>query len=272
MHRAVYIVNHPIQRQASLLRRIASGCIPRRLRLPLRFWWARCKQTLEPELIFVSKQDWRSGIAVDVGAGHGMYSYALAKVFDRVEAFEPNLRNAADLYSMRSGKIVIRGEALSDRVGESILHIPVSSRGVEYGGLGTLHQETLPPADQVRVYEITTRTLDSYDFENVVFIKIDVETHERQVLDGAGSTIERCRPTFLIEVKPPARAEVWNFFLARDYRCFFLERNRLCSVTLVADFAANSGENFFWLPAESVGISGQPGVVSVNKTSTWPNE
>jgi FkbM family methyltransferase len=260
MYRAAHIVSRPIRFPVLFLRRLAHGCIPSHLRLPLRFWWARCKQALEPELIFLSKQNWRSGIAVDVGAGHGVYSYALARVFDRVEAFEPNTTNAADLYGMRSDKIMIHSEALSDHEAESTLYSPISSSGVEYSGWGSLNLQMLPPASAVRSRIVRTRSLDSYHLENVAFIKTDVEGHEISVLEGAIETIARWRPMILTEVKPVSRTSVWDFFTGRQYRCFFLESNRLCPVTLMAGFATNSGENFFWLPEESVRTSQKPGV------------
>jgi hypothetical protein len=42
-------------------------------------------------------------------------------------------------------------------------------------------------------------TLDSFDFENVDYIKIDVEGFEKKVLLGGARTIERCNPVIVIE-------------------------------------------------------------------------
>jgi hypothetical protein len=92
------------------------------------------------------------------------------------------------------------------------------------------------------------------------------------MLSGAIETITRWRPMILIEVKPGSRTAVWDFFNERQYRCFSLERDQLCAVTLAASFAANSGENFFWVPVESVRAWQEPGVVNLEQTNTWPNE
>ena len=46
---------------------------------------------------------------------------------------------------------------------------------------------------------VQTRTLDSFSFHNVGFIKIDIEGHELAVISGARNTIEQSRPAFLIE-------------------------------------------------------------------------
>ena len=44
------------------------------------------------------------------------------------------------------------------------------------------------------------RSLDSFGFERVSLLKIDVETYENEVLDGALDTIRRNRPVMLIEI------------------------------------------------------------------------
>ena len=44
------------------------------------------------------------------------------------------------------------------------------------------------------------RTLDSFGFENVSLIKIDVEGHENQVLAGAANLIRASKPAILIEI------------------------------------------------------------------------
>ena len=49
--------------------------------------------------------------------------------------------------------------------------------------------------------DIPMRTLDSFNLENVDFIKIDCEGYEENVLRGAMDTIRRCRPVVLVEQK-----------------------------------------------------------------------
>jgi FkbM family methyltransferase len=48
------------------------------------------------------------------------------------------------------------------------------------------------------------RTLDSYDFADVDYIKIDCEGYEYEVLLGAWETIKRFRPRICVEQKPHA--------------------------------------------------------------------
>lgn len=57
----------------------------------------------------------------------------------------------------------------------------------------------LVPGDDVPVV-----TLDSFNLQDVSFIKIDAEGWECDVLEGARDTITRCRPVMLIEVNESA--------------------------------------------------------------------
>jgi len=72
--------------------------------------------------------------------------------------------------------------------------------------------------------EIDQRTLDSYAFEDVDIIKIDVEGYELLVLEGADQTIANNRPIVQIEcveIQPRAFGrtiqELFDYFNDRDY-------------------------------------------------------
>lgn len=63
---------------------------------------------------------------------------------------------------------------------------------------------------------VETRTLDSYELNNVRFIKMDVEGHEVAVLRGAAETIQRNHPLLIIEGDHGADdivslVESWNY-------------------------------------------------------------
>lgn len=53
------------------------------------------------------------------------------------------------------------------------------------------------------LFDVEIATLDSFNFEDVDCIKIDVEGYEYNVLKGAEQTIRRCRPVVQLEVVPP---------------------------------------------------------------------
>lgn len=71
---------------------------------------------------------------------------------------------------------------------------------------------------------VPQKTLDSYNFENVDIIKIDVEGYELEVLKGASQTIANNRPIVQVEcVETQPRAfgttiqDLFDFFNTRDY-------------------------------------------------------
>ncbi|NCZ70752.1 MAG: FkbM family methyltransferase [Actinobacteria bacterium] len=51
--------------------------------------------------------------------------------------------------------------------------------------------------------EVEVRPLDSYEFDSVSVIKIDVQGYEPRVLNGAIETIKRHKPVIFIEVESP---------------------------------------------------------------------
>lgn len=77
-----------------------------------------------------------------------------------------------------------------------------------------------------QLVEVPKRTLDSYKFEDVDAIKIDVEGSELLVIQGAADTIDRCRPSVQVEIVPKQCAifgydpqALYDFFADRDYVC-----------------------------------------------------
>jgi hypothetical protein len=50
------------------------------------------------------------------------------------------------------------------------------------------------------IYTVQIETIDSYNFQDVGFIKIDVEGYEKFVLEGAQQLIQTSRPTIQLEI------------------------------------------------------------------------
>ena len=53
----------------------------------------------------------------------------------------------------------------------------------------------------IKVYLFKLGDLDEYNFSDVNFIKIDVEGHEHEVIEGARETIKKFKPTMVIEME-----------------------------------------------------------------------
>lgn len=76
------------------------------------------------------------------------------------------------------------------------------------------------------VVNVPCRTIDSYNFDDVDAIKIDVEGTELFVIEGAQDTIDRCRPSVQVEIVPDQCGrygyqpqDLYDFFAKRDYVC-----------------------------------------------------
>lgn len=149
-----------------------------------------------------------SGLCLDVGANIGFMTMALASKCN-VIAFEPQLELFRLLEENVTGKPVeCHNIALGSTIGTA--HIPIIRYGDRgnYGGVGIV-----PASFGTRPVPI--RTLDSFTFENVGLIKIDVEGYELEVLKGAVETIKKCKPVLYVEddredKRGPLRAFIKN--------------------------------------------------------------
>jgi len=82
----------------------------------------------------------------------------------------------------------------------------------------------LRPSQQL--VPVPARTIDSYDFDNVDAIKIDVEGSELLVMQGAEGTIRKHRPSVQVEIVPKQcnlfgyePQSLYDFFDGLDYVC-----------------------------------------------------
>jgi hypothetical protein len=84
------------------------------------------------------------------------------------------------------------------------------------------------------VETVPVRTLDSFAFEQVSLIKIDVEGHETQVIEGSLSTIARSQPALLVEIEQrhcsvPIDA-IFQRISALGYAGYFLHHGQLTGI------------------------------------------
>jgi hypothetical protein len=110
--------------------------------------------------------------------------------------------------------------ALSDSAGALTLYTPILDGRLE-SGLSSFESPITP---HTRV-DVEVRTLDSFAFRDISFIKIDVEGHESAVLRGALESLRRDRPMLLVEIEERHRrtpvGEVFEFLRREGYRAYF---------------------------------------------------
>jgi FkbM family methyltransferase len=162
----------------------------------------------------------RRRTALDVGAWYGPWSIALARRFDRVVAFEPNPVVAGRLRPVLPSNVTLVPAAASDVAGTASLHAPEALGAEGVGAIGPKTEKTV---------EVETVTIDSLGLDDLDFIKVDVEGHEHQALVGGLSTIERNRPTLLVELEArhgPVRP-VFELLGPLGYEAFVLKAGTL---------------------------------------------
>lgn len=180
------------------LQRLILGALPPSIRLPFRYWAGKVFGTLERELLSLRALTvGECRRAIDIGANHGLYTYKLAALFDNVEAFEPQPWCAKTIQDWDRDNVSVNLMGLSNVSSELELHIPIIQ-----GNRMTGYASFQPAGgDNSQVIKVPVRTLDEFRFNDVDFIKIDVEGHESFVIEGAKETILRCSPTLLIEIE-----------------------------------------------------------------------
>lgn len=164
--------------------------------------------------------------AIDIGAHHGLYTYALAQCSSQIEAFEPDPYTAQTIEWWASPRVTVHRTALSDSSGTAVLRVPVVGGRAE-GALATLEAVH----GEYTSFDVPIRRLDDYNFGNVSFMKIDVEGHERRVIHGAIETIQRERPVILVEIEQRhlgivSIAEVFRLFEVLGYAGGFFSGGR----------------------------------------------
>jgi len=184
---------------ARLKARVRDG-LPARWRVPAKYWHARLNRTLEPEMALLPVLVRRGDRAIDIGANYGVYARALIRLGATVELFEPHPRCLDALGAWARGRRSVRVHpcALSSEAGSATLAIPLGLGGIEHDAAASIE----PLSGQAcRQTAVAVRTLDSFAFSGVAFIKIDVEGHEARVIEGAQATIGRSRPALLVEIE-----------------------------------------------------------------------
>ena len=219
------------------------GLFPRHLQVPIRFWYSKIFGQLEPEMKFLPFLIRDSGRVIDIGANRGIYAYPLADLCSSVDLFEPNPICASILRSWSKSKpnVSVYNVAVSDHSGYANLKIPVDASGIEHDSSASLDNV---PQGHFRELAVKLVDLDSFKFNNVELIKIDVEGHELEVINGAINTIQLNTPAILVEIEQrhsiKKNEETFIRIKNLGYEGFYLYRNRL---RLLADFDADKLQN-----------------------------
>lgn len=172
------------------------------------------------------QQDW---VCIDAGANIGTHTIQLAKLCDRVYAFEPQVM----IYNMLCCNISLNNndfqinaikKGLGDKeevkqlwniafehFGQGLFNW--GGRGIEQEGCGKPYDK-----DDVREYDqIEVTTLDSYNLDRCDLIKIDIQGYESKAFAGGDKTIDKFKPFVLLENSNLESPELDNNMKAKQW-------------------------------------------------------
>jgi FkbM family methyltransferase len=207
--------------------------LPKRLQVPAKYWYGYIRGAREREMQLLELIIRKYDRVIDVGGNRGTYAYHLWKLGAVVEVFEPNPRCYSVLAAWAADKpqVKLHLVALSSHEGSASLHIPIDESGVEHDASASIEKSEF---EQSRDQLVQLQTLDRYSLDDATLIKIDVEGHEYDVIEGASRTLSVSRPALLVEIeqrhiKRPI-GEVFNKIMDFGYQGFFLDKDGLTTL------------------------------------------
>jgi len=241
------------------LRHLLSRAIPQKYKL-LYFVHMKARRRQRPvEKLVLRLLCGKEKAAVDVGANIGTISYYLSKYCRENHAFEINPQIAEKLRRAGLANTKVYEMGLSDARGSARLRVPLAGFGAVFGN-ATIEASNDLDGRAVAVQELPVARLDDFDLKDVGLIKIDVEGHELAVLRGAMATLERERPSLIIEIvermNGQAFAEINRLTADFSYGCYRLNGNALVPIAAIED---RRGDNDFYFlqPAIADNINGR---------------
>jgi FkbM family methyltransferase len=191
----------------------------------LKKGWEKTSISLWTELVK------KSDVIFDIGANTGVFSLIAKslKPQSQVYAFEPVRRVFEKLESnnrLNDYDIVCFDSAVSNTDGTATIYDTPSEHVYSVTvnkNLSALDTEVIPT-------EIKVKRLDSLieelKIEKIDLMKIDVETHEPEVLEGFGKYLDKFKPTMLIEVLNDEVGEKIEALVeGKDYLYFNLDED-----------------------------------------------
>jgi FkbM family methyltransferase len=217
----------------SKLKSVVRDALPPSLQVPVKYYLNLWFGGHEPEMAMLPHLVGAGDRVVDVGGNRGAYAFRLSQLGTTVEVFEPNPACNQVLRAWAAGHpaVTIHPFGLSDHAGAIVLRIPIDESGVEHDASASVEPHAFRHA---REQTVELRTLDSFGFEGVTFVKIDVEGHEYSVLLGAKSLLATARPAVLVEIEQRHLqrpiGDVFDLFVDAGYRGWFLDGSALNTI------------------------------------------
>jgi len=242
----------------TILKKITS-LLPYQYQNFIRYHYSKKLNKLDAEMLYVSKLLKSKRRFLDIGANDGIYSLHFKRSFQNIDAFEPVKEITCKIEAIQNESFRVHNIALSNTKGKLKFYIPVSPKGILAPNLASLEERD----DNCEIRIVNVNTVDSYDFDDVDLIKIDVEGHEKSVIEGAHKTIKKTMPILIVEIEQrhikQEIDEIFQSILNYNYNGFFIQNGSLISLNefsydlnqkpyLENELAAEYVNNFIFIP------------------------
>jgi FkbM family methyltransferase len=179
----------------------------------------------EPHITQILKRNFQpDSVFVDVGSNYGWHSIISSPFCDMVYSFEPQ----KVIYDIQNTNITENNisniKLFNCGIGNSNDIKEMSP--IDYNVMSNMGDLSISVGGEA----IEVRTLDSFQFPKVDFIKIDVQGYEKYVLEGAKNTITTSKPMIIIEMEDFQLkkfnynvTELFELLRSLDYYIYFLD-------------------------------------------------
>jgi FkbM family methyltransferase len=191
-------------------------------------------------------------VILDIGANDGLYSLAARAVNKdaTIIAAEPLdfilKRFRQNIAANSMNDIEVLPIAFSNYIGEAEMFVPKGSDYIRSAAVNTNLLDR--PEDKIDALKIEVDTVKDYFERNpkinkIDLVKIDVESHEPEVLEGFGDLLEKFKPTFLIEVCYERVPDLLNeIFAGMGYLYFNIDEEK--GLKQQDKFTKSNSDNF----------------------------
>jgi FkbM family methyltransferase len=173
-------------------------------------------RNVEPELVWIKEYLNSNAVIFDIGANVGTFLYQFENKLkhQNIYAFEPNKKLNIRLKRLFPS-MNISSVALSDENTTAEFKVPII-KGKMVASRGTLNT-SYKEKDEENSYTETVEVVKlddwakSKNIQKIDFIKIDVEGNEMKTLFGGKETIQKFRPTLMVEMEQRHHEQpIWN--------------------------------------------------------------
>lgn len=193
-------------------------------------------------------------VMLDIGANTGVYSalFEDAVGSDNLYLFEP-LPHLQRYLKKRFPKAHVLEFALSEKQDKQFIRVPYIN-GKRYDSRATFNNHVEANQTGFDEYEVQFYPLDDVvkrmGLADIGFVKIDVEGHELEVLNGAVETLTQFKPLILIEIEARHHrfpiADVFSRFEAMGYKGYYVNP-RTFELLGIDLFESGRDQNQQWL-------------------------